>query len=167
VADQQEYDTPDDFVIVDLVRLDWNVLISTTYKELKMMYPSFPSWTPTNYYTRDYKIWLHAIPTVDWTAFDYEYRSAPELLTSDTDEMIYRDNMKRLVILKTAFILFSKFTDQQMTARANAKEVLYSKELWKAIKRNDLWDNNQISTYKTNYNPRRRTYRNSKIIIVD
>ena len=164
VADQQEYDLPSDFVTLDLVRLNGIVLDTTTFKELKTIYQTFPSGSPTHYYDKDYKLGLNPITTTDWTAIDYEYRAAPVPMTDDADTMIYKDNMKRAVVLNASFILFGKFSDQQNLTRAKAKEALYEQELWKAKKRNSLWDIAQIF-YKNSSAPvRNRRWRNRFII---
>lgn len=160
VATQQEYTLPTDFVTLDLVRISWNTLNSTTYKELKELYQSFPLWTSTHYYDKNYNLWFNPIPTTSSLVIDYEYRASATVMTADTDNMVFKDNMKRTVVLQASFILFSKFSDNQNLTRAKNKEVLYQKELWKAKKRNSLWDIAQIH-YKTNYNPKMWTSKNN------
>ena len=160
VALQQEYTLPTDFVTLDLVRISWNTLTSTNYNELKRIYQSFPLGTSTHYYDKNYKLWLNPIPSSAWLVIDYEYRTSATVMTDDTDNMVFKDNMKRTVVLQASFILFSKFSDNQNLTRARAKETLYEKELWKAKKRNSLWDIGQIH-YKTNYNPKMWSSRNN------
>lgn len=153
ITDQQEYDLPDDFVTLDLVRLDGNVLETSKYDELKAIYKTFPSWTPIDYYSRDYKLWLNPIPTATWTAIDYEYRASAPVMTLDADTMIFKDNMKRTVVLQAAWLLFSKYSDEKNIRRAQNTENQYEKELGKAKKRNALPDIAQMH-YKTAYIPR-------------
>jgi hypothetical protein len=50
-------------------------------------------------------------------------------MNNDDDTMIFRDNMKRTIVLQATFILFSKFSDQQNLTRAKAKNDLYNIEL--------------------------------------
>lgn len=164
VSDQQEYTLPTDFVTLDLVRLNGIVMETTTFKELKQFYQTFPKGSPTHYYDKDYKLGLNPITQTNWTVIDFEYRSAPAVMTEDTDTMIFKDNMKRAVVLYASFILFSKFSDQQNLTRAKAKNDLYEIELWKAKKRNSLWDIAQIQ-YKTSSNPRRNRRRVNRFII--
>ena len=164
VADQQEYDLPVDFVTLELVRVNGIVMDTTTYKDLKRMYPTFPKGSPTHYYDKDYKLGLHSIPQNAGVVIDYEYRAEPTVMTEDTDTMVYKDNMKRTVVLYACFILFSKYSDPQNLARAKAKSDLYEIELAKSKKTNSLWDIAQIH-YKTSSNPRRNRRRTNRIII--
>ena len=153
VTDQQEYALPSDFVTLDLVRYDWNPLASTTYSELKLLYKTFPSGTPVSYYERDYKLGLSSIPTSNTWAIDYEYRCSAPVLTTDESMMIFRDNMKRTIVLAAAVILFGKYSDDKNITRTKNSQMQYERELSKAVKRNSLGDTNQIF-YKTAYNPR-------------
>jgi len=50
-------------------------------------------------------------------------------MTADTDTMVFKDNMKRTVVLQASYILFSKFADQQNLTRAASKDRLYQIEL--------------------------------------
>lgn len=158
IADQQEYALPTDFVTLDLVRLNGIVMSSTTFKELKQAYQTMPKGSPVTYYDKDYNLWLTPITQTAWTVIDYEYRAFPPVMTEDTDTMVYKDNMKRTVVLQACFILFSKYADQQNLTRAKAKSDLYKIELAKAKKWNSLWDIAQIH-YKTSSNPKRNRRR--------
>lgn len=153
ISAQQEYTLPSDFVTLDLVRVNGVPMESTNYEDLKRLYKTFPTGSPFQYYQRDYKLWLSPIPTTWSIAIDYEYRASAPVMALDTDTMIFRNNMKRCIILQAAFILFGKFSDQANLTRAASRLEKYRQALWEAKKRNALWDIAQIQ-YKTAYTPR-------------
>lgn len=151
-ASQQFYDRPTDFRSLSVIEFNDKELTEIQYEDLQRKYTTLPTWTPTNYYHYQGKIWLHPIPTTAGT-LKILYRTEVTKLATDATESPFVYQFDRAIALYAAYILLSQPSDNKNLQRAQTKLARFKEEFTKLYKMFFLIDRENLS-FKSTYIPK-------------
>lgn len=122
----QEYALPTGFIRTDLVRYAGTELFPTSKVDLKRIYSSFVSGTPSRYYVNGGFIGLDVIPNVTGT-LDIDYRKQLTAFTSDSDNSSFPETMDDVMTKYGAYLAWSTTKGNEQTAQLKLAD--YKQEL--------------------------------------